>query len=146
MNVQDASILRAERDADPERWHDYDPNNTIRSRYDAEQAQEAAETPAEARDAPVEEVEREGSLSSSGSSMRDASTIQRHRSSTVVSRSSTRMEYELMEYLDRHPTAIKRVQERELTHISTITTFKLMLSCRSSSTLSDSRIVEDHRS
>lgn len=119
MNIQDANIANAERDADPVRWRDYDPSNVLESRYETlysaqtgRQAEDSS-TAGEAREDPMEEVERESSISSSGSSIQDGSQI-RHAPSTV-SRTSTRMESDLMEYLDRHPTAIKRMQERGFT-------------------------------
>lgn len=113
MNAEDANIANAERDADPVRWHDYDPTNTMESRYESLHSAQTRQQ-AEQSEAPIEETERESSISSSGSSVRDGSQSQsqRHRPSTV-SRTSTRMEYDLMEYLDRHPTAIQRMQERK---------------------------------
>lgn len=120
MNIEDQSIANAERDADPVRWANYGPSNPLESTrhetlHSGQTAHQAEEEHTEAREDLTEEVERESSVSSSGSSIRDESQIRRHAPSTV-SRSSTRMEYDLMEYLDRHPTAMKRMQERELSH------------------------------
>lgn len=123
MNIEDASIVNAERDADPVRWHDYDPNNALQHQYDTLHSAQARHQAERSRShleavedaAEEEEVERESSISSSGSSQRDGSSLfMRHAAApSTVSRTSTRMEHDFMEYLDRHPTAVKRMQDRE---------------------------------
>lgn len=146
MNIEDANIANAERDADPVRWHDYDPNNGMESRYESLHSANRREQPqpTEAReDVPVEEAERESSISSSGSSVRDGSQIHRSRTARTVSRSSTRMEHDFMEYLDRHPTAVKRMQDRQLYHSS----YKIMgelMGCRPTATQPNCRDSENN--
>ena len=101
-----------------------------------EEPQEAVETPV--RTEPVEEIEEEprssrrpSAGSSSVSSFSTASIRAqetrgsgRHRPRTrqmsTLSKSSTRMERDLMDYLDRHPTAVARIEEHRLQHSLTV--------------------------
>ena len=101
---------------------------------------------AEAREEPVEEVEEApahshrgphgtrnetGSVSSSNSSVsgiqqegiRGQAARQRHMS--TISKSSTKMERDLMDYLDRHPTAVGRVEQHRLQHMQTVGSAKV---------------------
>lgn len=63
---------------------------------------------------------------SSASSMQEESirgqssrrTRQRHMS--TISKTSTRMERDMMDYLDRHPTAITRIEQHRLQHMQTV--------------------------
>ena len=97
---------------------------------------EAAETPI--REEPVEEIEEQprrhrrqsagsSSVSSySTASLRNAETQDANRQRTrtrqmsTISKSSTRMERDMMAYLDRHPTAVARVAEHRLQHSQTV--------------------------
>jgi hypothetical protein len=83
MNEVDASTLRAERDASPERWRQYDPNDTIRARWYAQHpnAHHTDDVPwqehtahlgqEEAEDTPA--VQRQGSHASTSSSSTNSS-------------------------------------------------------------------------
>lgn len=129
MNIEDADIVNAERDADPERWHDYN--------YAPIEAARASRTRTIQNEA-AEEAERVGSVSSSstGSSIRTGTRNQSHRPS-VATRTSTKLETEFMHYLDRHPTAVKRMQDREW-RTTRAHYFILLISNRSSSAFTDS--------
>ena len=107
------------------------------SRPDAEPQEESVE-PREEPGEPLEEVEtrparhgdgphgtpREtGSIASSSSvSSVDPDEIRsrRERNMSTVSKTSTRMERDLMAYLDRHPTAIARIEQHRLQHMQTV--------------------------
>ncbi|KAF7190142.1 putative transporter C36.02c [Pseudocercospora fuligena] len=132
MNVEDADIVYAERDADPERFRDYDPRSQFDAAYTDAHTREASRRASrqqsrrnntqQSRSEAVEEEEREGSISSSSTSSipdRNTSYSTSHRPS-VATRTSTRIEDEFMHYLDRHPTAIQRMSEHRLQHSQTV--------------------------
>lgn len=124
MNTEDADIMNAERDANPERFHDYDPNNSFEREYapiEAARTTRTHVTQTSTQNGATEEAERAGSVSSSstGSSIRTGARTQSHRPS-VATRASTRLETEFMHYLDRHPTAVKRIQDHRLQHSQTV--------------------------
>lgn len=148
MNSEDAARLRAERDASPSRWRDYDPNDSIRDRWYAEHPspQHQAETNwqdhtaqsgrEEAEDlAAVRRQTSHASTSSSSStgsrssvarrvpttqSMRTVSTRQAEQQ---ISRMNTaQRDRAVFAYLERHPTAIKRIDEHRLQHSQTVGT------------------------
>ena len=127
-------MAHAEYTADPERWDQYGGTEGLRREYNdlhKSEHQEPGTRQHEAQE-PTEEVEeqlhRHGSMASSsvGSvlSARDNGSsrrrVSRMDSVLTVSRTSTRMEGMVMEYLDRHPTAVKRIQEHRLTHSMTV--------------------------
>ncbi|CAK3997345.1 related to fluconazole resistance [Lecanosticta acicola] len=123
MNIEDADIVNAERDAEPQRYHDYDPNNTLESQWTRLHAEETNRTHSnagarqhtEGRPEGVEEVESQSSLSDDEG---DAAS-RRHRP-RFGSRTSTKIEEEFMHYLERHPTAVKRIQDHRLQHMRTV--------------------------
>lgn len=97
MNEEDLDIVRAERDADPDRFRNY-----FRE--------------------PVNE-EAESVRSSGSSSTHDALPSIRHTASAAsrtFTRTSTQIEDHFMHYLDRHPTAIRRMQDHRLQHSQTV--------------------------
>ena len=49
-----------------------------------------------------------------------SSSRPRQRNMSTISKSSTRMEREIMSYLDRHPTAVARVEAHRLQHMQTV--------------------------
>lgn len=49
----------------------------------------------------------------------------RQRHMSTISKTSTRMERELMDYLDRHPTAIARIEQHRLQHMQTVGSAKV---------------------
>lgn len=147
MNIEDVDIAWAERDASPVRTGSRDPEHLLehehtrvhdeRRRSQIEQNAsfgEAAETPL--REEPTEEIEEQprssrrpsagtGSVSSySTASIRQQQSSGRQRTQSrqmsTVSKSSTKMENDFMQYLDRHPTAIARVAEHRLQHSQTV--------------------------
>lgn len=97
MNDEDRDIVRAERDADPERFRN----------YFREPANEEAE-----------------SVRSSGSSSTHDAPPSSRRTASMASRTftrtSTQIEDNFMHYLDRHPTAIQRMQDHRLQHSQTV--------------------------
>ena len=138
MNVEDTDIAWAERDASPTRARTYDPDDRLEGEYERTHARDGASPEAVEE---VEEVERTstrhhngphgtpnetGSVSSSASSVssvqqeeiRGQSARQRHMS--TVSKTSTRMERDMMDYLDRHPTAVSRIEAHRLQHMQTV--------------------------
>ena len=161
MNVEDADVAWAERDASPTRMRTYDTHDhlpvtyeriheareeRLRSRAGSQPDAEPLEEPAEPREGtgePLEEVEthpvrhgdgphgtpREtGSIASSSSvSSVDQDEIRgrRQRNMSTVSKTSTRMERDLMAYLDRHPTAIARIEQHRLQHMQTVGSAKV---------------------
>lgn len=117
MNAEDEDIVNAERDADQQRFHDYDPNSQFEKDYGSLEASrksraEAFRKTTEEREAAEQPERAESVSSSSSSSIRAAGMNTSHRPS-VATRASTRFEAEFMHYLDRHPTAVKRMQDRE---------------------------------
>lgn len=117
MNNEDEDIVNAERDADPQRYHDYDPNSQFEKDYGPLEARrksraEAVRKNTEEREA-AEQAERAESVSSSSSSSIRTGNIPTSHRPSVATRTSTRFEAEFMHYLDRHPTAVKRIQDRE---------------------------------
>ena len=171
MNVEDADVAWAERDASPTRWRTYDTQDHLATTYSQihEQRDEAtgsrtasranaraAEESEEHREEigrPLEEVETGAALeeietqprgrhgdgphgtpnetgsiasSSSVSSVEQeeirvqSSRNPRQRHMSTVSKTSTRIERDMMEYLDRHPTAITRIEQHRLQHMQTV--------------------------
>ena len=145
MNVEDVDVAWAERDSSPTRARSYDPQDRLDGEYErihtereSRQASRAAsQISKELREEPVEEVEEveespirhrdgphgtpneTGSVSSSASSVSSVRrTRQRHMS--TISKASTRLERDIMEYLDRHPTAVARVEQHRLQHMQTV--------------------------
>jgi len=119
MNVEDINLLNAERESSPVRFHTYDPNDTVSAQYLARHADLA---PRE----EVEQPERNGSVSSEDTADDERSNRrQRPNASRTTTQSSGRMEEMVMNYLDRHPTAIKRIQDHRLQHSRTVGRTKL---------------------
>lgn len=64
-----------------------------------------------------------GSLGSSSVSSVDREEIRGHprqRNMSTISKTSTKMERDIMDYLDRHPTAVARVEQHRLQHMQTV--------------------------
>jgi len=150
MNIADVDNAYAERDASPIRTGSRDPNHQLEAEYRriheerrrshrADQAtpyEEAVETPA--TEEPSEEIEeqprngRRGSNGTSSVSSYSTASIRREqmrnghgarprpRHMSTVSRASTGIERDIMAYLDRHPTAVARVEEHKLQHMQTV--------------------------
>lgn len=156
MNIEDADVAWAERDASPDRMRTYDTHDHLPTTYDrihedrresvrsrtgsrpAAEPQEEAVEPQEESGEPLEAVETRparhgdgphgtpnetGSIASSSSvSSVDQEEIRgrRQRNMSTISKTSTRMERDLMAYLDRHPTAVARIEQHRLQHIQTV--------------------------
>lgn len=126
MNIEDVDIVNAERDSDPVRFRSYDPSNDISARYEQMHPRTQSTAPPEAggSEAVEEAEERAGSISSRSSVDIDGNTIPSTRrpsnATSAAYRLSTRRESEIGHYLDRHPTAIKRIQEHRLQHVQTV--------------------------
>lgn len=127
MNAEDADIVNAEVDSDPVRYHDYDPNNALENQWtrlhpgrtNASVASARQQSNTGERSEAVEEVESEDSSSEDERADERSVPSQRHRLS-YASRTSTKMEEEFMHYLERHPTAVKRIQDHRLQHSRTV--------------------------
>lgn len=132
MNIEDADIAHAEREAEPRRWSQYSGAEGLEREYTELHAHPTHNTHRSRRRSsgrnehgtePVEEVEGAGSISSvstaSRSSIRGAG---RRRPSSRLTTYTTneRTEEYLMEYLDRHPTAVKRMEDHRLQHTQTV--------------------------
>lgn len=152
MNSEDAARLRAEREASPTRWREYDPNESLRNRWYSEHPNEhtSPATPIEPHwddqptQAPKEEAEdvsavrRQGSRASttSSSSSETRSSVARRVPTTQSMRTMSTRQAEaniarmntaqrdraVMEYLERHPTAIQRMDDHRLQHSQTVGT------------------------
>lgn len=121
LNTEDAAILSAERDAEPERYHRYDPTDQLERSYQAS-ATAAVDDNTEERERntpgqePYEE-RAEAAESIASVSTRDGQSARwRHRPSLT----STKMEEMFMSYLDRHPTAMQRISQHRLQHEKTV--------------------------
>ncbi|KAK5127135.1 hypothetical protein LTR85_008495 [Meristemomyces frigidus] len=149
---EDADMAHAEYDADPERWEQYGSTSGLRREYtefrntratssgapEEEAPNEEVEEPREeVEEAPREEVEEQPHLDgrhmSTVSSISSVSSVQHEslrgsarqrpaRADSALTATNTRMERAFMEYLDRHPTAIKRVEDHRLQHFLTVGT------------------------
>ncbi|EMC93255.1 hypothetical protein BAUCODRAFT_568109 [Baudoinia panamericana UAMH 10762] len=145
IDREDADIAHAELQAEPERWRNYPEAQRMERAYDSYHAHDRETGPTEVPEEPreeIEEAEEEEELPrargkremSSVSTNPDFEAIQtggtRYRTNrldsvgTTLSTTSTRMERAFMDYLDRHPTAIKRMEEHRLQHSHTVGTTK----------------------
>lgn len=148
INKEDADMAHAERDADPERWRQYPESEGLEQAYTRfHESDPQTPTPGARREeveAPLEEAEeqpppphRDGRHMSAASSVSSIFTVEREsiragtrqRPSRLDSRLTTTetkmgMEKIFMEYLDRHPTAVKRIQDHRLQHSLTVGTTK----------------------
>ena len=128
-------MAHAEYTADPERWDQYGSTGGLRREYNHLRQADKHESDAphheskEATEEVEEDLHRHRSIASSSvgttvSTTRDNGSsrrrVSRMDSALTVSRTSTGMEGMVMEYLERHPTAIKRIQEHRLTHSMTV--------------------------
>jgi DHA1 family multidrug resistance protein-like MFS transporter len=153
MNAEDAARLRAERDASPTRWREYDPNDAMRQRYYSEHPddvhahqneapwQDHAAHPATEEAENLAEVDRHESRASTSSSStgdsrssvarRVPTTTQSLRTVTTrqaehdISRLNTaQRDRAVLAYLERHPTAVQRIDDHRLQHSQTVGTTK----------------------
>jgi DHA1 family multidrug resistance protein-like MFS transporter len=153
MNAEDAARLRAERDASPSRWREYDPNDALRQRYYSEHPndvhaheneapwQDHAAHPATEETEDLAEVDRHESRASTSSSSTGGSrssvarrvptTTQSLRTVTTrqaehdISRLNTaQRDRAVLAYLERHPTAVQRIDDHRLQHSQTVGTTK----------------------
>ncbi|KAK6439152.1 hypothetical protein LTR95_004645 [Oleoguttula sp. CCFEE 5521] len=150
MNSEDAARLRAERDASPSRWRDYDPSDNLRERWYAEHPvsppvappSPSANAPTQGEPPRQEEVEdatlrpsRASRASSATSSLSSLTTMNTRRASQAASMSAQRTmttgtniarldtahrDRAVFEYLERHPTAIGRINQHRLQHSLTV--------------------------
>ena len=131
MNVEDADIAWAERDASPTRMRDYDREDGLQGEYDRiheerRQSHPVRKPAEEVEEAPLEQVETRRARRTDhdgASSISSVSTVERpvrNRNMSTVSKTSTRFEGDMMAYLDRHPTAIERIEAHKLQHSLTV--------------------------
>lgn len=122
-------MARNEYRADPQRWDSYGGTEGLRREYQSFQHGHAQspEAPREEVEEPQEEEEQPEPSSYVLPLQRQATQkLGRNRHGTLQSRatSDSRVEKAFMDYLDRHPTAIKRVQDHRLQHAQTVGTSK----------------------
>lgn len=156
MDIEDKGLVKAEREASPERYDTYDPDHQLvrdddvreergkpvasasnheRGRIERSRSSHATEESNIDEGKGQEEVEEapprshRGSDSSSSLSASSLSTVQQAslrgtNSQTsrpaMMSMGSTKMEEELFAYLERHPTAIRRIENHRLQHSYTV--------------------------
>ena len=150
MDVADVDIAWAQRDASPTRYQSYVNEERFEGEYERIHAEREARQASRSRSRrsrrsqasreparePVEEVEEvqpirshdgpygtpneTGSISSSVSSRRGRSDRMRSRQMSTLSKTSTKMERDIMAYIDRHPTAIDRIEHHRLQHMQTV--------------------------
>ena len=149
MNQEDADLVNAEFDADHERFRSYDPGSHFEGHSAALQEQhgrssEQAAVEPEARREEIEEVEdphrhvhrtgSQASVSTGSSSSSSASTIShstgpgarpRPTHTSTLATISTQKERDIFAFLDRHPTAVQRIQEHRLQHVNTVGSTRL---------------------
>ncbi|KAI9655963.1 MAG: hypothetical protein M1821_005024 [Bathelium mastoideum] len=128
-NIEDVDIANAERDASPGAFHDYDPTDNFDRVYSRVHEQQSRDQPFEETEGrPLEAVETQisssRSLSTTGSShafesIRGATSSRpsaMHRESTVIQPTDT----QIGRYLERHPTAVERIETHRLQHQITV--------------------------
>jgi len=130
FNREDANLAKAEFDADPERFeHGYGATHGLRQEYEAMHRSsteprypEGEEPPAVAEELQeeVEHLSPASSIAEDRSESIAGRSRRRNRQLSSISRASTGFEEAFMDYLDRHPTAIKRVQDHRLQHAKTV--------------------------
>jgi DHA1 family multidrug resistance protein-like MFS transporter len=153
MNTEDAARLRAERDASPTRWRQYDPNDALRNSYYARHPDDAhardhqgeiwqdhAAHPATEEAEDLAAVRRQGSHASTSSSSTGGSrssmarrvpttqtvhTVSTRQAEHDISRLNTaQRDRAVLAYLERHPTAVQRIDDHRLQHSQTVGTTK----------------------
>ena len=150
MNSEDAARLRAERDASPTRWRQYDPNDALRNSYYAQHPDDAhahqgeawqdhAAQPATEEAEDLAAVRRQSSHASTSSSSTGASrrsgvarripttqsvrTVSTRQAELDISRLNTaQRDRAVFAYLERHPTALQRIDDHRLQHSQTVGT------------------------
>ncbi|QIW97000.1 hypothetical protein AMS68_002518 [Peltaster fructicola] len=142
LNVEDQEIIDAERDASPERWADW-RRREADERHNAHMKEEEEEQHNAHLKEEVEEYhqreeeeqqntrlheELDGHLArhndnrGSVSSVSSYTTRSTRRPSAFLRTTSTQVERDVFAYLERHPTAIQRMQEHRLQHSETVGT------------------------
>lgn len=116
MNIEDREMIEAERDASPERFA-----GSRTPQPDGEQR---------AKQRPGEDVEENashrGSVVSSSTSSTSSSDTTTRRPDPLLRGTTTQVEREVLEYLERHPTAIHRIEAHRLQHSQTVGTSKIV--------------------
>ena len=130
MNPEDVSVIRAERDASPERFAQFDPEDSFGHHYGPlRDPSGAAEKQRESGDAPQDQThptphEQAGQLhaiSESGSTTtRESVEIEPLRGTgSALSREQTQTD-RINAHLERHPTALSRIETHRSQHSSTV--------------------------
>lgn len=130
VNIEDLSVAHAEHDSDRVRASHYAGDQGLEREYtrrrsllDDVSPPTEAPNPTGAPSKPVEEVEEAESVSSYDNE--STRTGARHRSGPLrsgshLTQTSTKYETDIMDYLDRHPTAVRRIQHHRLQHSMTV--------------------------
>lgn len=154
MNTEDVARLRAERDASTTRWREYDPHDAMRERYYSEHPdnahahdhqseawQDHAAHPAQEEAEDLAAVRRQSSHASTSSSSTGGSrssvarriptntqtlhTVSTRQAEHDISRLNTaQRDRAVFAFLERHPTAVQRIDDHRLQHSQTVGTTK----------------------
>ena len=121
MNPEDVSVLRAERDASPERFAEFDPNDSFGQHYGplrGESSNEQAQARLHAEQTSEEELGEE--MAESGSTTtRESVEIEPIRG-TGSALSKEQTQTDKINTLERHPTALDRIETHRSQHSSTV--------------------------
>ncbi|KAF2724035.1 MFS general substrate transporter [Polychaeton citri CBS 116435] len=134
LNLEDVDVLSAERDAEPDRFRSVDPSDHFPETYERVHENTRPNTRTNTRttshlsraDEKLEEVERlpTAHRASSYASTSSRSTVTRRPSfrpqNSAMTAKSENLEAKFMNYLERHPTAIQRMQDHRLQHYATV--------------------------
>ena len=129
MNPEDVSIIRAERDASPQRFATYDPQDSFGEHYGAGRGESARQ------EVEGEEREEAEAFSESGSTTtRESVEIQPIRGTgSALSREQT--ETDRINRLETHRTALDRIETHRSQHSSTVGGFGSVRSRRTNKPL-----------
>ena len=118
MNPEDISTVRAERDASPERYDQFDPGDSFGQHYGP-----TRDELRQSREPPPEEVEAAERFSESGSTTtRESVEIQPIRGTATgsnLAREQTQTD-RINSHLERHPTALDRIETHRTQHSTTV--------------------------
>lgn len=113
MNPEDVSVIRAERDASPERFASFDPNDSFGHHYGPLRGEQQPHGPSGSGEELEETVE------SGSTTTRESFEIEPIRGTgSALSREQTQTDR--INTLERHPTALGRIETHRSQHSSTV--------------------------
>nr|POF26335.1 putative transporter [Quercus suber] len=126
INREDLDVSHAEHDANPERFKSYSGDQGLEREYTEFHTHDHPSQQVETQnfqETGREEVEEAESVSSYDNESTRTGARQRgtmSRGASHLTQTSTKMEHDIMDYLDRHPTAVRRIQDHRLQHSMTV--------------------------